>query len=90
LSPIRIFVTSENNAQFDVAFVQNWKRAEYSTRACSYKYRSGGYQDPYTYAVEDIRTIFRPVHMTPQWEEDDELLMYLNSKTDIHAWMNFY
>lgn len=93
LSPMRLSIPCENNAVFDVAFLQNYKRSEYSSRFRCYKYRSRSSIDGESrqaFSVEDIAIIFRPVHMTPQWDEDTTINVYLNPKTDLHAWMNFY
>jgi hypothetical protein len=90
LCPIRITLPCDNNSTFDVAFVQNYKRLDFSERFRSYRYRTIPANDRSAYSVEDIRAVFRPVHMTPQWDENNMQTMYLNPKTDLHAWMNLY
>lgn len=89
---LRLSVPSSTRRQFDIAFVENWRRYGYSERFRCHKYIcSANVTTGKGYSVERVETIFRPVHMTPSWNEKDVITtMYLNSKTDVHAWMNFY
>jgi hypothetical protein len=92
ICPMRLTVsTSSVRKEFDVTFVENWSRLNYSTRAKAHKFGSlANYTTGRGLSIIDVDTIFRPIHLTPTWEDADLSMMYLNSQTDVHAWMNFY
>lgn len=90
---MRLTVPGLTSEFFDVVYVDNWKRREYSERFRCYKYiSSANLSTGAGFSIERVSSIFRPVHMTPNWNVDlgQSQSMYLNSKVDVHGWMNFY
>lgn len=92
LCPLRIGVlTHAGEIEFDVAFVEAWSRSNFSERSKAHRFkRKDNLESETGLSIIDIKIIFRPVHMTPTWDNKDPDTIFLNHRTDTHAWMNFY
>lgn len=76
---------------FDVVFVELWQHLGYAERDFAHKYRRVANPNTgYGYAIELVDSVYRPVHMTPRWEDVTGNTWYLNTKTDMDAWMQLY
>lgn len=88
LCPLRLYTA---NRIFDVVFVEEYSRLNFSIRAQSFKYVStANVASGKGFNLIELPTIFRPIHLTPNWDCLDEKIMYLNQRTDVHAWMHFW
>jgi hypothetical protein len=89
---LRIFLPARRNITFDLVYLENWTRADHSDRFRVQRYRSSAnLNEGRGYSFESIDCVFRPVQMMPSFSSiEDPCTKYLNSKTDIHAWMNLH
>lgn len=91
LCPMAIIVPGYHRERFQVVYTEELRRCDYSVRAKCTKFKlNGNLETLRGYNLEDVETIFRPVHMTPEWHDNTERVYYLNNKTDIHAWMELW
>jgi hypothetical protein len=88
----RIYLPTKGKISFDVVYLENWTRADYSDRFRVQKYKNSAHLgEGRGYSFESVDCIFRPVQMMPSFSGvEDPSTKYLNSKTDIHAWMNLH